>query len=148
MNRYVNLNAQLQPLPEGSPKSDIAAIYDRRQNITLLFDKLGGKDVLRKEALQIIAKVNKEQRLGFNDWTLGSVEHVFTLADRSRFPCVDPALTDLIDPTWYHTDTPAPSDPASFAFGVDFNDGGVYIYHRSNGRVLAVRVGGPSLPGQ
>ena len=80
---------------------------------------------------------------GFSDWDLPTVDQLQLLADRSRYsPAINTDFFRDIANDWYWTKTAAAWSSAS-AWGVHFDDGYVYDFHRDgDGFALAVRRAG------
>jgi hypothetical protein len=141
MNRYIPLNAQLQPVADHG--GDHVATLDTQQN--LIFANAGDADT--EYSFADAEKQCADLRLGDkSDWRLPTVNELFATVDHTRHgPAVDPAAFPETENNWYWTSTPCAWRPASAAWCVGFGSGLVDYYGRGlECFVRAVRVASPA----
>ena len=143
--RFTKLLADGTQLPAESDRADHSAVLDHSTGLMWSVESLGSEDDaddgITQEACE--ARCRELTLLGVNDWRLPTRAELAALVDDTRHePAIDTSLFPGVKPRWHWTSTPCAWSSAS-AWYVDFNDGSVDDYHRSDlGFALAVRRAG------
>ncbi|WP_411832298.1 DUF1566 domain-containing protein [Pseudoxanthomonas mexicana] len=140
--QYFKVLADGTQVHASNPRTDHVAVLDTIRNLHIHPHSIGvkGKPAPAKKLPTAVAKLDM---LG-GGWRMASREEAESILDLSRFnPAVDINLFPGIKPGWHATSTPAAWAPASAAWFVNFNYGGVFDDDLDlEGWALAVRPAG------
>ncbi len=139
---FIRLLSDGTRLYADSTRTDHAAVIDTTSGLMWSVESLGdhtdeGDGITQEHCIE---RCKQSRLLGYDDWRLPTRAELVRLIDDSRHdPAIDPAIFPRVKPRWHWTSTPCAWSSAS-AWGVDFDNGSVYGYHRSGGGfALAVR---------